>query len=73
MHNLLHICHELDDSELAQLASQLECLVGNSTRMRYPDRVCFPQIPNDVYSVDMAEEALRLAKKIIQRVKNRLT
>ena len=73
MHNLLHICHELDDSELAQLASQLECLVGNSTRMRYPDRVCFPQIPNDVYSADMAEEALRLAKKIVQRVKNRLT
>ena len=73
VHNLLHICHELDDSELTQLASQLECLVGNSTRMRYPDRVCFPQIPNDVYSADMAEEALRLAKKIAQRVKNRLT
>ena len=45
----------------------------NSTRMRYPDRVCFPKIPNEVYSADMAEEALRLAKKIVQRVKNRLT
>ena len=72
IHNLLHICQELDDSELTQLASQLELLVGNSTRMRYPDRVCFPELPNEVYSADMAKEALQLAKKIVQRVKNRL-
>ena len=72
IHNLLHICQELDDSELTQLASQLELLVGNSTRMRYPDRVCFPKIPNEVYSADMAKEALQLAKKIVQRVNNRL-
>ena len=69
----MQICQELEDSELAQLAGQLECLVVNSTRMRYPDRVCFPRIPNEVYSADMAEEALWLAKKIVQRVKNRLT
>ena len=72
IHNLLHICQELDDSELTQLASQLELLVGNSTRMRYPDRVCFPKIPNEVYSADMAKEALQLAKKIVQRVNNQL-
>ena len=72
IHNLLHICQELDNSELTQLASQLELLVGNSTRMRYPDRVCFPKIPNEVYSADMAKEALQLAKKIVQRVNNRL-
>ena len=73
VHNLNQICQELEDSELTQLARQLECLVVNSTRMRYPDRVCFPKIPNEVYSADMAEEALWLAKKIVQRVKNRLT
>ena len=72
IHSLLHICQELDDSELTQLASQLELLVGNSTRMRYPDRVCFPKIPNEVYSADMAKEALELAKKIVQRVNNQL-
>ena len=72
VHNLLQICQELDDSELTNLARELECLVVNSTRMRYPDRVYFPKIPNEVYSADMAEEALRLAKKIAQRVKNRL-
>ena len=72
IYNLLHICQELDDSELTQLASQLELLVGNSTRMRYPDRVCFPKIPNEVYSADMVKEALQLAKKIVQRVNNRL-
>ena len=71
-HNLLQICQELEDSELTQLARQLECLVVNSARMRYPDRVCFTKIPNEVYSADMAEEAFRLAKKITQRVKNRL-
>ena len=72
VHNLVQICWGLDDSELTQLASRLEALVGNSTRMRYPDRVSFPQIPNDVYSSQMAQDALQLAKMIAERIKNRL-
>ena len=72
VHNLLFICYGLDDSVLLQLASQLESLVGSSTRMRYPDNLCFPRIPNEVYDAQMAEKALCLAKKIVERVKSRI-
>ena len=65
-------CNGLNDSELTELAWQLEVLVGDSTRMRYPDRMRFPQIPNEVYSAQMAQQALQLAKKIVERVKDRI-
>ncbi|KAL9966857.1 hypothetical protein ACROYT_G024987 [Oculina patagonica] len=72
VHNLVENCNGLGDSELTELAWQLEILVGDSTRMRYPDRMRFPQIPNEVYSAEMAQEALQLAKKIVDRVKHRI-
>ena len=72
VHDLRVICCGLDDSVLLQLATQLEGLVGGSTRMRYPDNLCFPRIPNEVYDAQMAEEALRLAKEIVERVKGRI-
>jgi len=72
-HSLVQICSGLNDSELTQLASQLEDVVGDHTRMRYPDTVRFPQIPNEVYEVGMAQDALQLAKEIVERVQNRIT
>lgn len=63
----------LGDPELTELAGQLESLVGDSTRMRYPSRMCYPQIPHDVYTAQMAQEALEIAKKIIERVRGRVT
>ena len=72
IHNLVEICFDLNDPELSNLAMQLECLVGGYTRMRYPDRMCFPQIPNEQYSAEMAQKALQLAKKIVARVKSRI-
>ena len=73
MHNLVYNCNNLGDLELTQLAGHLEGLVRDSTRMRYPDRISYPQIPNDVYSRDMAMEALEIAEKIVERVRDRLT
>lgn len=73
VHNLGQNCNGLNDSELTELACQLENLVGDSTRMRYPDRVHFPQIPNDVYSDQTALQALQLAKKIVERVQYRIS
>ena len=40
--------------------------------MRYPDNLYFPRIPNEEYNAEMAEEALRLAKEIVERVKSRI-
>ena len=65
-------CCGLNDVELTELARQLEDLVIDSARMRYPDRMSYPRIPNDVYSRDMAVEALGIAKKIVERVRGRL-
>ena len=73
VHNLVENCYDLNDPELSNLAGKLECLVGDSTHMRYPDRMCFPLIPNEVYSAEMAQQALQLAKKIVTRVQGRIT
>ena len=72
-HNLVQNCYGLDDQDLTQLATRLEHLVGGSTRMRYPDRMAYPSIPNDVYKAETANEASQIATKIVQRVKIRLT
>jgi len=72
IHNLVQNSRALDDSQLTTLSSQLESSLGDSTRMRYPDQVCFPRIPNDVYSRDMAQEALGLARSILDRVRSRV-
>lgn len=72
IHNLVQNSLTLDDSQLTTLSSQLESCLGDSTRMRYPDQVCFPRIPHDVYSRDMAQEALGLARSILDRVRGRV-
>jgi len=72
VHNLVQNSLQLDDSKLTNLSSNLECLVGDSTRMRYPDQLGFPQIPKDVYSEEMARRALKIATEILERVKSRV-
>ena len=73
VHNLVENCYGLEDPELVESARELESLVGDSTRMRYPDRMSYPQIPNDVYSQEMAARAKEIAEKIIERVKRKLS
>ena len=73
VHNLVENCNDLNDSELTNLARDLERLVGSSARMRYPDQVSSPKIPNEVYSVQMARQALQLSENIVMRVKDRIT
>ena len=68
----MRIVSRLGDSELLELARQLENLVVDSTRMRYPDRVCYPQIPNEVYSGETAVTAHELARKIVDKVRKKV-
>ena len=72
IHNLVQNSLILDDSQLTRLSSQLENHLGDSTRMRYPDQVWSPQIPNDVYSQEMAHDALELARSILDLVRSRV-
>ncbi|KAK3746288.1 hypothetical protein QZH41_016543, partial [Actinostola sp. cb2023] len=68
-HSLSAIASSLDNSELLSLANSMERLLGDSTRMRYPDRVQYPNIPHDIYTTDMAAQALELAREILNVVK----
>ena len=70
VHSLVLNSLRLDDSQLTTLARQLDVRVGDSTRMRYPDQVLYPQVPNDVYSEDVARGAAELARQILDRVKD---
>ena len=72
VHNLVLNCSDLADTKLIDLARELEKLVGDSTRMRYPDRVPRPQIPNELYSRSMANEAQEIAARIVAHVEERL-
>ena len=72
IHNLVLNSQTLNDSQLTTLSSQLENRLGDSTRMRYPDQVSFPRIPNDVYSQDMAQAALGVARSILDKVRSRV-
>ena len=75
-HSLPALSYTMDDSELKEFARELEYLLGGSTMMRYPDRIPhsqYPKIPNDVYSAQVALKALDLARKIVDRVRERIT
>ena len=71
-HNLYHNCSGFGDAVLSHLAVQLELLVINSAHMRYPDTMSYPKIPHDVYTALHAEEAFRIATKILERVRVKL-
>ncbi|XP_071155498.1 sacsin-like [Mytilus edulis] len=59
----------MSNPTLQKAAEDLERLVGDYTRMRYPRPAYFPKTPSDLYSHNDAKEALRLAKIIIKTVK----
>ena len=71
-HNLALNCCGFDDAVLRDLAVQLERLVISSVHMRYPDTMSYPKIPHDVYTAAQAEEAFRIATKILERVRVKL-
>ena len=72
VHDLVDNCNDLGDSQLTGLATDLERLVVRSARMRYPDQVSFPKIPNEVYTAQMAERALQLSENILVRIKGKI-
>ncbi|XP_063424962.1 sacsin-like [Mytilus trossulus] len=59
----------MSNPTLQKAAEDLERLVGDYTRMRYPRPVYFPKTPSDLYSHSDAKEALKHAQIIIKTVK----
>ncbi|XP_068723196.1 sacsin-like isoform X3 [Montipora capricornis] len=71
VHNLVQNSLMLEDSKLATLSQDLEGQLGDSTRMRYPDQMQFPRIPNDVYTEEKARQALQVATQILYLVRRK--
>ncbi|KAK3594191.1 hypothetical protein CHS0354_030738 [Potamilus streckersoni] len=67
-HDLVQIASGLNNTNLSELARQLQCLVGEHTRMRYPDRFCIPSIPADFFTSEHSAKACDLTKEILNLV-----
>lgn len=72
VHNLEQNSSTLDDSMLVTLSRDLEGQLGDSTRMRYPDQIEFPRIPNDVYTEEKARYAKQMATDILHHVQEKI-
>ncbi|XP_015767810.1 PREDICTED: sacsin-like isoform X1 [Acropora digitifera] len=72
VHNLVQNSSTLEDSMLVTLSRDLEGQLGDSTRMRYPDQIEFPRIPNDDYTEEKARHAKQMATEILHRVQDKI-
>ena len=72
VHSLVQNSSTLEDPMLVTLSRDLEEQLGDSTRMRYPDQIEFPRIPNDVYTEEKARHAKQMATEILHRVQEKI-
>jgi len=57
---------------LETLSRDLERYLGDSTDMRYPDKMKLQRIPNEVYTEERARSAKQMATEILQYVKEKI-
>lgn len=55
-------------SEISEAVEELSNLLGEDTKMRYPDTIDRDSIPSTIYTVDQALSACDLARKILDLV-----
>lgn len=67
-HHSLVIASSGLNSNLGSLGSELETLISSSAHIRYPNCWSMPSIPHDVYTDIMANDAVCLAKRILEIV-----
>lgn len=65
---MLSFVNEAVNQELKQNADELERIVGNYSRMRYPRMIDYPNPPGNLYSREDAEKAIDLAKAIVKAI-----
>ena len=69
-HNLSHLAAKVSDASLLQLAHQMESQLGPHTRMRYPDVLCYPSVPADVYRDEHVILVCQVAGSALDRVRD---
>jgi len=66
-----HLCSSVatrENSELRDLAHELENIIENYSRLRYPRLDKFPHAPSELYTHENALKTIELATKIIDIV-----
>ena len=66
-----HLCSSVatrENSELRDLAQELENIIVNYSRLRYPRLNEFPNAPSELYTTENAVKTIELATKIIDIV-----
>ncbi|XP_044170416.1 sacsin-like isoform X2 [Acropora millepora] len=71
-HDLEQNSSILHESKLQTLSRDLERYLGDSTDMRYPDKMKLQRIPNEVYTEERALSAKQMATEILQYVKEKI-
>lgn len=71
-HNLVELASQTGDTQLKNIARRLHGMLGDTSRMRYPDSVPPPMLPRDMYSLrvavsvhELTEEALEYASRLL--------
>ena len=72
-HHLENIASPLRNSELKDLAVQVQGVTGPSVRMRYPDACNAPKIPHEIYTLAHAQDAIRLTTTLVEQAENFIT
>ena len=75
-HFLTVLTSNINDSELTDLAINLERITGSYFQMRYPDalqsRVGI-KVPSEMYTQSQAEEVMEYARRILEHVKAKIS
>jgi len=58
-----------DSRHLVNAARQLHSIVGMTPRMRYPDFLPAPNIPRDIYTLEMALNAYGIVEESLQFIR----
>lgn len=71
-HDLCSLAGSLSTA-LSSSTSRLHSLLGNHTRMRYPDMYQVPYIPADKFDKNQAENSIKFASEIYEHVESILS
>ncbi|PVD20278.1 hypothetical protein C0Q70_20775 [Pomacea canaliculata] len=72
-HDIGSLAFLTNDSEIIGWTMEIESIVGVHTRMRYPDSLTYPKIPDDFYSDEQAGQVCGLASSVVDKVERLLS
>ncbi|XP_060068841.1 sacsin-like [Ylistrum balloti] len=71
-HYLPSIIPSKAGNELIAVLTDIENLVGNYSKMRYPDVLEYPRLPADLYTKDQVNKLKDLTESVMEMIENRV-